>query len=126
MSAGGDRRALAGDIGGTKTALAWIGSSGRIMASETYSSRSYEGLDAILREFLTTHPGAPEAATFAVAGPIAEGRCDVTNLPWMVSIEDVQAVFGIPQVLLLNDTEALAWSIPTTSGTVTIVAKMSK
>jgi len=112
MSTGSGSRALGGDIGGTKTTIAWIGSDGRVTASETYPSRSFANLDSILREFLNTRPGDPEAAVFAVAGPVAEGRSHVTNLPWTISVEAVQAAFDIPRVLLLNDIEALAWAIP--------------
>lgn len=49
-----------------------------------------------------------EAACFGVAGPVIDNRCQTTNLPWVISGDELAARFSIPRVLLLNDLEATA------------------
>lgn len=49
-----------------------------------------------------------EAACFGIAGPVIDNRCQTTNLPWVISGDDLAARFSIPRVLLLNDLEATA------------------
>lgn len=107
---------LAGDIGGTKTILGLyeVDRQARLapIVEETYSSESHPDLESILESFRDTHPNPVAAASFAVAGPIREGRVEVTNLPWMIDAAAISERFGITRVLLLNDLEALASSVP--------------
>lgn len=110
-------RALVGDIGGTKTALALaeVNPSTRavqLSALRRYASASATGLDAIVEGWRaeTGHMLGPEHAAFAVAGPIVEQRCQTTNLPWYVDARTLVAG-GSQHVRLLNDLEAVAWSI---------------
>jgi len=109
-----DRWVLAGDIGGTKTALARIPSTGLSEPAdlETYRSREYETFDSILSSFLESHPNPPERAVIAVAGPVLDRRAHVTNLPWRIDAAALEAHFGIGKVDLLNDIEALGWAVP--------------
>ena len=64
--------------------------------------------------FLTPHMagGAIGAAVLGVAGTAEENRCRVTYSGWMVDGGVLQAAFGFKAVRLLNDFEALAWSLP--------------
>ena len=105
---------LAGDIGGTKTALAiFSAESGarRPLAEATFSSKDYTSLEAIVAKFLTDKDVRLTRATFGVAGPVVAGRVQVTNLPWMVDSESLCQAMGAP-VHLLNDLEAIAYAIP--------------
>ena len=105
---------LAGDIGGTKTRVALlIGQNDKLetVREETYPSRDYASLHAILHDFLTAPGEPPQAAGFALAGPVQGRRCRVTNLPWMVDANELEQRFAIPQVTLLNDLEATAWGV---------------
>ena len=105
---------LSGDIGGTKTTLALFESDGtasRVLARKTFSSRQYESLEDVLRQFLTKDMPAQDVACFGLAGPIHDGICLTTNLPWRVEAKKLSGEFGIPQVFLINDLEANAWSI---------------
>ncbi len=108
-------RLLAGDIGGTKTALA-IFSSDRgprvPLAEKTYHSPNYPGLDALAREFLGEARMAVDRACFGVAGPVVGGQATITNLPWAMSETQLQAALNLPSVRLLNDLEAVAHAIP--------------
>ena len=61
---------------------------------------------------------APRTAAFAVAGPVKKadgalggGRCEMTNLGWIVDAEEVQNKFGIISEVL-NDFEAIGYGVP--------------
>src|SRR5260370_18358653 len=102
---------LAGDIGGTKTRLAFFVPEGprlRQVVDSTYLSRSYPGLAPILREFQAAHALQAERVCLGIAGPVRHGRVVTPNLPWEVSAADLQAALGIGPVPLLNDPEANA------------------
>jgi len=75
------------DIGGTKTVLALydpaIGPYEAI-AQAVYPSREYASLEAIVGEFLKDRNGSVCRASFGIAGPVADGRVQATNLPWAV------------------------------------------
>ena len=102
---------LAGDIGGTKTALAVYSAEGgpRTPLVETeFPSAKYESLVAIVREFLTGAGLVVERACFAVAGPVIAGSSKVTNLPWHLSEVELATELGLQSVHLVNDLEAIA------------------
>ncbi|ACN16318.1 Glk [Desulforapulum autotrophicum HRM2] len=109
-----DRLILAGDIGGTKTNLA-LYSNGRIrpvaQVIESYSSRDELNLESIVEQFFEKHPASISEACFAIAGPVMDGRCKTTNLPWNVSEQGIKRRFGW-KVRLINDLAATALSIP--------------
>jgi len=103
---------LAGDVGGTNTRLALVDREPRsIEALEIYPSRSHASFEEILRAFVDAHPASIEAASIAAAGPVRDGRVDVTNLAWPVDGIAVGTLLGLDNVLLLNDLEANAWGI---------------
>ncbi len=105
---------LAGDIGGTNARLALFESrpgGPALVALETYASREHGGLEQLVRQFRELHGQHLEAAAFGVAGPVREGRVATTNLPWVVYAGELAGVLGVPEVVLMNDLEALAWSL---------------
>jgi glucokinase len=108
---------LTGDIGGTHTRLATVTEDAgrfRVVSVACYTSNDYDGLQPIIETFLHDHPDAqPQQAAFGVAGPVVDGRCRATNLPWELSAADLSTSLGLPRVHLLNDLEALAWGIDT-------------
>jgi glucokinase len=109
---------LAGDVGGTKTFLGLFHRGAR--RPDAIEARSYRTLDfpdlvALCLQFLrdaSTNPADIEAASFGVAGPITGTRAQLTNVPWVVDLDTLRSEVPIPQAYLLNDLEALAWSIP--------------
>jgi glucokinase len=109
---------LAGDVGGTKTLLGlYAPAPGRpeLVEARTFATTAHPALEAIVGEFLEAEHVAAEvvgAATFGVAGPIVEQEAELTNVPWRVSAAAVAAAFGFPRVSLLNDLEAMAYSVP--------------
>jgi glucokinase len=105
---------LAGDIGGTKTVLALNDpASGPYdaIAQATFPSREYASLEAIVAEFLKDRNGSVCRASFGIAGPVANGRVQATNLPWVVDERAFGAWLGAP-VRLLNDLAAVAHAVP--------------
>jgi glucokinase len=105
---------LAGDIGGTHTRIAFFPEEGNHFASaivETFSSRAYGGLTEIVKQFLSTRKLSPAIACFGIAGPVKNGRCEATNLPWIVDTRLLADELNIPTVLLINDLEATAYGV---------------
>jgi glucokinase len=102
---------LAGDIGGTKTALALV-KDRVIVERRVYQSASFESLEAIVGDFLGERGVKLAAACFGVAGPIGEDdTARTTNLRWIVDARNLERAFGVPRVLLVNDFHALAAGI---------------
>jgi glucokinase len=100
---------LAGDIGGTNTRLALVDADPqRPVALKVYPSAGHASLEEIVRSFLADHPAALDAAAFAIAGPVRNGRVQVTNLSWSVDAAGLAALLGLDRALLVNDLEANA------------------
>lgn len=106
-------RVLAGDIGGTKTALAVYrfeqARSARLEAEETFPSREYRGLGEIIQTFLGSQGGSLAAAAFGIAGPVLDGEVSATNLPWRLSERELAGEIGCERVRVLNDLETTAY-----------------
>ncbi len=102
---------LAGDVGGTHTRLALIGDGEegmRILFERAFPSREWPSLEAVLAEFLSLHPARVTGASFGVAGPVRDGRCVATNLPWVVDAKAVGRRLGLERVGIINDLVANA------------------
>jgi len=107
-------RVLAGDVGGTKTALAIIEiASGRLSVRRfrRYPSARFGSLEEILSTFLAGAGTPPGAAGFGVAGPVRDGRARVTKLPWIVDERNLAREAGIARVRVVNDFVAAAFGI---------------
>lgn len=99
-------RILAGDVGGTKTALALVevgASRCRVLRIERYASAEHAGLEDVVRRFLSAERTRPAAAGFGVAGPVRDGRSKVTNLSWRLDETHLARGIGIRRVILVND-----------------------
>jgi glucokinase len=106
---------LAGDVGGTKTNLGFfLKGKGRplLKVIETYSSREANNLESIIERFLERHPASITSACFGIAGPVVNGLCKTTNLPWDVSEVRLRDRFKWEHVRLLNDLTATALAVP--------------
>lgn len=105
---------LVGDIGGTNTRLAFVEVVERqfhTIVYERFPSRVYANLDAIVETFLSAHGQTIHHACFGVAGPVRHGRCEATNLAWVVDAQRLAAIIGLDAVWMLNDLEANAYGI---------------
>jgi glucokinase len=101
---------LAGDVGGTKTALGLFeerrGELG-LVRETVLASGEFASLERALAQFL----GAGRrpkivAACFGVPGPVIGGRSAATNLPWVVEEAALAADLAVERVRLVNDLEA--------------------
>ncbi len=105
---------LAGDVGGTKVHLGLFSVSQPVtlLHEKKYKSRDYPEFRLILKDFLAQFPDASiKKACLGVAGPIRNGRCQATNLPWVIDAQQLAKGTKIPQVWLINDLEANAWGM---------------
>jgi glucokinase len=107
-------RVLAADVGGTKTALClYTGtdvSSLRPEREHQFESKAFSGLVPILGEFLRGE--SVTCAAFGVAGPVIDGICKTTNLPWLIDVRELQHFCGTPYCALLNDLEIAVIGVP--------------
>lgn len=91
---------LVADIGGTNARF-------RLGEREaTLSSNAHRSAEDAIETFLAG-AAAPAVIVLAVAGPVQDGRCMGTNLPWSLDERALGERFGA-QVKLLNDFEAVA------------------
>ena len=105
---------LGGDIGGTKTRLALFEPRGgklSLIRENYYSSKQFDSLASIVEAFLASESASFEYACFGIAGPVRNGVCETTNLPWKIIAKDLGARLGGKSVALLNDLEANAYGI---------------
>ena len=128
---------LAGDLGGTKCNLGLFKQDGdklELIASQRYATRDYAQLpfENILKDFKARAAekigaaldGNLSAAGFGGAGAVVNGTLHGTFVPWQLNARKLAAGLGIEKVLLINDVEATAFSLPhlTASDLVTLSA----
>lgn len=105
---------LAGDIGGTNTRLALFELENeelKEVAIDVYQSGQHGNLKEIVSEFIARHEVKIESACFGVAGPIKDGKSQVSNLPWLVDSNILASLLDLKEVRLINDLEANAHGI---------------
>lgn len=105
---------LAGDIGGTNARLAYFQRQNghlRLISERVFPSRDYSDFEEIVNRFLDDSTSRPEAACFGIAGPVHNGRVEVSNLPWVIEQSRLAKEIKLPSTLLINDLEASAWGI---------------
>lgn len=110
---------LAGDIGGTNVRFALANEDGSVgYASErslvcTDYGSPEEAINAYLQE---VNAPAPRVICLAAAGPVISGEVQFTNNTWHLIEENLRETFRTEHVRLLNDFEAIAYSLPLLSG----------
>lgn len=103
---------LAGDVGGTKVHLAlFLPDQQMWLEDEKFPSNHYKSLEEIISIFLKKHRTKIECACFGIAGPVQNGECHATNLPWVIKASQLEEVIGSKRIILLNDLEANAYGI---------------
>lgn len=105
---------LCGDIGGTKTQLCVVGDLDRYRPEHvhTYQNVRFNCVAELLGSYLTSYGLKVDKACLSIAGPVYRGVCQMTNLPWKVSSDELQNTLGLSAVVLLNDLTATAFAIP--------------
>ncbi|MCP4256803.1 MAG: glucokinase, partial [Planctomycetes bacterium] len=106
---------LAGDVGGTKTRLAFCRlEDGRIIRqqTDTFVSRDYSCLEEVVQNFITKYGVSVTKSCFGVPGPVVKGEAKATKLPWHFKEEQISKDLNIPTVKLVNDLVATAAAVP--------------
>jgi glucokinase len=104
------------DVGATKTLVALGQLKGRTFhlhpnSVRRLSSRHFSHLADLLQRYLQELDNAqPRWACLGVPGPVKEGSCRTTNLPWELEEKALRAQLGLEKVVLVNDVAALAWA----------------
>jgi glucokinase len=108
---------LAADVGGTKTLLGLFAQAPErpqpIEVGE-FTTLDYDGLVPMIREFLKAsgvEARALAATTFGVAGAVTDQVARLTNVPWVVDAAQVAEAAALTRVHILNDLEAMAYSV---------------
>lgn len=106
---------LAADIGGTKVNLGvFEARDGRLSLAQegTRPSQKYARLQDLVKEFLESI-GNPkiERACFGIAGPVRNGKVQLTNLPWNVGASELAEELNLGAASLINDLEANGYGL---------------
>lgn len=105
---------LIGDIGGTNARFAIADPKAPGFTSEhTLKCRDFATAEDAMTHYLEVVGAArPTAICLAAAGPIVDERVRFTNNPWIIEAKALRKSFKTDRVQLLNDFEAIAYSIP--------------
>jgi glucokinase len=106
--------ALLGDIGGTNSRFGLIElGSMDVRDVEVLKNDNFKGLEAAISHYLEKR-GINELAAAAVdvAAPVDRDVITLTNRDWTFSVESLRKAAKAKRFRLLNDFEALAWSLP--------------
>ena len=98
---------VVGDIGGTKANLALI-ENDRIVNEDKFLCEQFQDFSEILEKFIDR---PVQRACLALAGPVEDRACQMTNLTWKIDAAELEKRHKIPRVDLLNDLEAAGWGL---------------
>jgi glucokinase len=105
---------LAGDIGPTRTRLAAFETDAnklKLVVEKAYLSQKQAGIAEIIAEFVKTEGIPVDRACLGVAGPVRNGKSQISNLTWVIDARELAKQLRLPTVGLINDMEAYAYGI---------------
>jgi len=107
------RHRLLGDIGATNVRFALL-SNGVLGPIKWFTVADFPRFTDAVTAFLDCHCRhvSVRGALLAVAGPVANDRCMLTNSAWTIDASELCAAFSFAKVHILNDFEATAFSLP--------------
>ncbi len=122
---------IAGDIGGTKSALAWAAgtdhASCEVLYERVYASADFADATALLQQFMRDAQSqakpeslVPKCLTLALPGAVYKQRAKLTNLDWTLDAADLQGRLGIETVQFINDFQAAANGVATLTASDTL------
>ena len=106
--------ALVGDIGGTNSrfGLVELGHTD-VRDVEVYKNDEYQNLESVIAHYVDRREIKElSAAAVDVAAPVDREMITLTNRAWTFSAETLRKAARAKRFRLLNDFEALAWSLP--------------
>ena len=104
---------LLGDIGATNVRFALL-SNGVLGPIKWFTVAEFPRFTDAVNAFLDYHcrQVSVREALLAVAGPVNNDRCVLTNSAWAIDAPELCAAFSFAKVHILNDFEATALSLP--------------
>lgn len=121
---------IAGDIGATKSALAWASgmdhASSHLVYERVYVSADFADAQALLQQFIRdaqAHAGPhllPAWLTLALPGAVYTQRAQLTNLDWTLDAAELRAQLNIDTVQFINDFQAAASGVATLNDSDTV------
>ena len=127
-ASGAGRTFFTGDIGGTNARLqVWthvvgVGSTETttLLFEKTYGTQGHPTFESVVAD-LFKDSGVDKtrvtAACFAVAGPVKDDRCAMTNIEWVVDGPSLAKEFAIGAVKVINDFAAVGYGVLDLSNT---------
>lgn len=106
---------IVADVGGTKTALAKVSvDAGHVSLTSVrrFINAEYSSFEAVFGAYCNAEP-ADRIRGFgiAVAGRVADNRCRMTNLQWLIDSDELSRRFDIDVVVLDNDLTASGYGL---------------
>src|SRR3984957_2632716 len=110
---GRPEQTLLGDIGATNARFCLL-AHGTLGPVSNYEVARYARFPDVVADFLKMHRDQMPVsdALLAVAGPVEDGRCKLTNCPWIIDADELRSKFRLAKVRVLNDFAATAYSLP--------------
>lgn len=103
---------LVADIGGTNTRVALAQGHAVIEGSiARYRNADYSNLSDILEAYIADRDTRVSAACVAIAGPVRDGRAEMTNLSWVFDCDALRAATGADRTAILNDLQAQGYAL---------------
>ncbi|MEI8259725.1 MAG: glucokinase, partial [Deltaproteobacteria bacterium] len=78
-----------------------------VVQERRYESRQFEDFGAVVARFVAETGAVFERAGFGIAGPVIDGVCKATNLPWVIDARGLSRQLGVPAAIV-NDFVAVA------------------
>ena len=110
---------IAGDIGGTKSWLVWLGQTPagghQVHFEQIYASADFDSADSLIRRFIadTGVSSPPDALLLALPGALDGQRVRLTNLDWVLDAAAMTLSLGVREVRFINDFQAAAAGVAT-------------
>lgn len=111
-------KAVLADIGGTNVRFATLTAEGKIIAVEAWLTALYPDFESAVQDYAgVAGLSFPiPAAGICAAGPLIDGRIELTNCTWKIALDDIASATGASRVVLVNDFEAVARAVPGLGG----------
>ena len=112
---------LVADIGGTNARLGTVNLTDTPRANSNYLARDqqkvrcadYPDITSMIRAYIEgAGQPSPAYGCLAIAGPVQNGRVQMTNLSWEFGIDELRRELGLTGLEVINDFEALAYATP--------------
>jgi glucokinase len=104
---------LAGDIGATKTLLALFTHNNDeliLLHEEKFITKNCREFGTVIKNFLNKNK-KPDIICLGVAGPVMDGKVDITNISLELDSKQLSAALDDTPVYLVNDLEAAAYGL---------------